>query len=96
MKKTITGIMICTILFPIIIAATVVYTKKVNEKEQLVLSEVSAFLRNDNIDVDLAQLNIIKPGVFTDYSEWYVERENTEEIYQYKNGEVVKIIEDIE
>ena len=96
MKKTILGIVIGTILFPIIIAATVVYTKKVNEKEQLVLSEVSAFLQNDNIRVDLAQLNIIKPGFFTGYSEWYVERENTEEIYQYKNGEVVKIIEDIE
>ena len=96
MKKKITGIVIGTILFPIIIAATVVYTKKVNEKEQLVLSEVSAFLRNDNIGIDLAQLNIIKPGFFTGYNEWYVVRENTDEKYQYKNGEVVKIIEDIE
>ena len=92
----ITGIVIGIILFPIIIATTVVYTKKVNEKEQLVLSEVSAFLRKDNIDVDLAQLNIIKPGLFTGYSEWYVERENTDEKYQYKNGEVVKIIDGIE
>ena len=33
MKKTITGIVIGTILFPIIIAVTVVYTIKVNEKE---------------------------------------------------------------
>ena len=91
-----TGIVVGTILCPIIIATTIVYTKHVNEKEQLVLSEVITFLQNDNIDVDLAQLNIVKPGLFTDYSEWYVERENTNEKYQYQNGEVVKVIDDIE
>ena len=81
MRKTITSIVIGTILLPIIIAVAVVYTKNVNEKEQLVLSEVIAYLQNDNIDVDLAQLNIVKPSLFTDYSEWYVERENTNEKY---------------
>ncbi len=91
-----TGIVIGTILFPIIIAAVVVYTKNVNEKEQLILGEVSAFLQNENIDVDLAQLNIVKPGFFTGYNEWYVKREDTNEKYQYQNGEVVKIIDGIE
>ena len=96
MRKTITSIVIGTILLPIIIAVVVVYTKNVNEKEQLVLSEVSAFLQNDNIDVDLAQLNIVKPGLFTGYNEWYVKRVDTNEKYQYQNGEVVKVIDDIE
>mgnify|MGYP003391280001 CR=1 FL=1 len=95
MKKTITGIVIGTILFPIIIAATVIYIKKVNEKEQLVLSEVSAFLHNENIGAHLAQLNIVKPGFLPGYNEWYVERVDTGEKYQYKNGEVVKIIDGI-
>ena len=90
------GIVIGTILFPIIIVAAVVYTKNVNEKEQLVLSEVIAYLQNDNIDVDLAQLNIVKTGLFTGYNEWYVKRVDTNEKYQYQYGEVVKIIDGIE
>ena len=96
MRKTITSIVIGTILLPIIIAVAVVYTKNVNEKEQLVLSEVIAYLQNDNIDVDLAQLNIVKPGFFTGYNEWYVKRVDTNEKYQYQNGEVVKIVDDME
>ena len=96
MRKTITSIVIGTILLPIIIAAVVVYTKNVNEKEQLVLSEVIAYLQNDNIDVDLAQLNIVKTGLFTGYNEWYIERVDTNEKYQYQYGEVVKIVDDIE
>ena len=90
------GIVIGTILFPIIIVAAVVYTKNVNEKEQLVLGEVIAFLQNENVDADLVQLNVIKTGFFTGYNEWYVERENTNEKYQYQYGEVVKIVDDIE
>ena len=96
MKKIMTGIVIGTILFPIIIATVVVYVKNVNEKEQLVLGEVIAFLQNENPDVDFTQLNVIKPGFFTGYNEWYVERENTNEKYQYQNGEVVKIVDDME
>lgn len=96
MKKIITGIVIGTILFPIIIAAAVIYTKNVNEKEQLVLGEVSAFLQNENIGADWTHLNIVKPGFFSGYNEWYVERADTNEKYQYQNGEVVKIIGDIE
>ena len=91
-----TGIVIGTILFPIIIATVVVYVKNVNEKEQLVLGEVSAFLQNEHPDVDLAQLNIVKMGFFTGYNEWYVKRVDTNEKYQYQNGEVVKIIDGIE
>ena len=90
------GIVIGTIIFPIIIAATVVYTKKVNEKEQLILGEVSAFLQNEHPDVDLAQLNIVKMGLFTGYNEWYVKRVDTNEKYQYQYGEVVKITHSIE
>ena len=90
------GIVIGTIIFPIIIAATVVYTKKVNEKEQLILGEVSAFLQNENPDVDFTQLNVIKPGFFTGYNEWYVKRVDTNEKYQYQYGEVVKITHSIE
>ena len=90
------GIVIGTILFPIIIVAAVVYTKKVNEKEQLILGEVSAFLQNEHPDVDLAQLNIVKMGLFTGYNEWYVKRVDTNEKYQYQYGEVVKITHSIE
>ena len=90
------GIVIDTIIFPLIIAVVVIYTKNVNGKEQLILGEVSAFLQNENPDVDLEQLNVIKMGFFTGYNEWYVERENTDEKYQYQNGEVVKIIDHIE
>ena len=96
MRKTITSIVIGTILLPIIIAVAVVYTKNVNEKEQLVLSEVRAYLQSENPDADLTQLNVVKPGLFTGYNEWYVERENTNEKYQYHNGEVVKITHSIE
>ena len=90
------GIVIGTIIFPIIIATVVVYVKNVNEKEQLVLGEVSAFLQNEHPDVDLAQLNIVKPGLFTGYNEWYVKRVDTNEKYQYQYDEVVKIIDGIE
>ena len=96
MRKTITSIVIGTILLPIIIAATVVYTKNVNEKEQLVLSEVRAYLQSENPNADTTQLNVVKPGLFTGYNEWYIERVDTNEKYQYQKGEVVKIISDIE
>ena len=91
-----TGIVIGTILFPLIIARLLFIQKNVNGKEQLVLGKVMAFLQDENIVEDLAQLNVMKPGFFTDYNEWYVERADTNEKYQYKNGEVVKIIDDIE
>ena len=59
----------CIIILPIAIGATAVYNKKVNEKEQLVLSEVIAFIHKEESSVDIEQFIIIKPTIFSGYDE---------------------------
>ncbi|WP_431026879.1 hypothetical protein [Lysinibacillus sp. LZ02] len=90
MNRMIMMIVSCIIILPIIIGATVVYSKKVNEKEQLVLSEVIAFIHKEESSVDIEQFIIIKPTIFSGYDEWYVEKIDTNEVYHYQNGQVIK------
>ncbi|MFF5994944.1 hypothetical protein AAGS61_09325 [Lysinibacillus sp. KU-BSD001] len=90
MSRMILIIVSCIIILPIAIGATVVYSKKVNEKEQLILSEVIAFIHKEERNIDIEQLTIVKPTIFSGYDEWYVERIDTNEIYHYQNGQVIK------
>ncbi len=83
------GLVIGTVVLPIIIGAGVVYTKNITEKEQLVLNEVMAHVNDDKIGIE--HLKIVKPTFFSGYDEWYVERADTKERYQYQKGNVVKI-----
>lgn len=85
------GIVIGKVILPIIIGAGVVFTKKVTEKEQLVLSEVMALVNDEKNIIGVEKLKIVKPTIFSGYDEWYVERIDTKEKYQYQKGNVVII-----
>lgn len=82
---------ITALLLPIAIGAAVVYTKQVQEKEQLVLEEVRAFVMYEENITQMPGLLIRKPGLLTGYEDWQVEREDTKEMYQYMEGKVVKV-----
>jgi hypothetical protein len=90
MGKIVIRCVMAAILLPIAIGAAAVYTKQIQEKEQLVLAEVGAFLQGGNNLDKAPRLLLMKPGFFTGYETWKIKYESTNEIYQYKAGEVVK------
>lgn len=61
MVKRVWWLAITALLLPIAIGAAAVYTKQVQEKEQLVLEEVSAFVMYEENLTQMPRLNVRKP-----------------------------------